>query len=1574
MTTIWSLAGRSFVLFFIFVAVSVEARMKRGRYEFLDSFCNGADIYVSIPWDCSGYVHCQYLGGQNMSFWIECPGNLYYDIDAKTCMWPKNINKPCPPLKDTVELYCKDHPSIRFQSPDHCAQYYDCSDASFSPGLGPYLKECSYPQLFNPSSSMCEHQKVVRCGDRFTPLTKCDYVQHQGEDCTTQDTPGCDRQPDGPNPFPGRLLSEYYLECKNGKTQGIKTCLGGVFDPILANCTVNLDPLSIEVFCASNPNVLLADPSNCARFIDCRASAKHPQLGRHRGECSYPQLYSSQTSRCENFAQVQCGAREEPKTPCQYASNVEGNNIQACQVTKPSCRSLPDGANPFPSSSARSDKYVICRTERTVEIKTCPAGSIFDPSIKGCSENSDVGNTVGQCAGNRKAIIPDPDNCAKYFNCSLTTTMAGFGQYQTECQYPLLFNTQTLMCDDFTAVQCGSRPEPKAPCDYQSTQAQCTGPLCVLPCPERSPSCVGLPDGNNTFPAREMSPFYMTCLGERTVSVGICRFGVYDPTPRTCVTEFDPASIERYCQGKGDLLFPHTTNCARYYNCSDVMMRPLFGKYLNECPYPNLFSIESLSCMPYKDVDCARRKAHKEPCDYMQNHICPVGIPNCAPCEQRLPSCANLPVGNNSFPGREDMYLECQDGRTIAAKKCPGSGKFNATKKTCQESKVLQFDYINPNPFCQANPTSVVASPLSCAQYFSCANKVTLLGNYKLECSYPQLFSVNAGRCVPYNEVNCVERFEPKEPCEYEANLRCPDGQNCIPCRQRYPSCVGLADGNHTVEGANIAYKVCLDSRTIAVRACPDGTTYMHSIKTCSAKFDSKNPALYCSQNPTARLPNPENCALFFDCRIQNTPMGNFLRECPYLQLFSSETNTCQYYLQVKCGTRFEPKKPCDYESKRACTDSVPCEPCEVRNPSCIGLPNGNNSYPGRPNEYIVCQDERTVEKLSCGAATFQSLSRTCALTLDPKNAARYCTANPGSKIENPENCAQYFDCSRPNSPIGPFKHECPYPSLFSIPDMACKDFMQVTCGSRREPKSPCDYAANTCVGKGPECQPCENRFVTCEGRPDGNNTYPGRELTPFYASCFRNRTLTIYSCTTGFFDPLKRVCTTRLEAASIQLLCRLNPGVIRENPLNCAQYFDCSPGSTQAGTFLRECPYPMLFSTEKNVCLNFTQVSCGKRSEPKVPCQYLQNLCNQRDPKCVPCQDRFPSCAGLLDGPNAYPGRESSEEFVRCLQGRTVSVEKCNGGVFDASKRRCGTISNENMAGAFCSANPTEIIPHPTNCAQYYDCREAIAGSYLRECRYPQLFDTTSLTCKNFTDVICGARYEPQAPCEYLQTQCLEGAANCTPCVERLPSCVGLEDGNNAFPGRTNSEYYVKCFRNRTVAVEVCQVSLFDQSIKRCSSDINEAVLSRFCAENPTTLFPDPKSCARYYNCSDPSIKAGLNVRHLSECGYPKLFTYGETECKLFTEIKCESRPEPKAPCEYVENQCFDGPTCTPCEKSYPSCVGKADGSNVFPGREGTEYYIVCYSERTVAVVTCTLGMYDHTSRSCVATSGSPP
>ena len=79
-----------------------------------------------------------------------------------------------------------------------------------------------------------------------------------------------------------------------------------------------------------------------------------------------------------------------------------------------------------------------------------------------------------------------------------------------------------------------------------------------------------------------------------------------------------------------------------------------------------------------------------------------------------------------------------------------------------------------------------------------------------------------------------------------------------------------------------------------------------------------------------------------------------------------------------------------------------------------------------------------------------------------------------------------------------------------------------------------------------------------------------------------------------------------------------------------------------------------------------------------------------------------------------------------------------------------------------YCQAHPTDVLPDPNNCAHYFNCSDrsssmvtraanqnSVPGNYRKECKYPQLFGMTKKRCRNFENVTCGNRTEPQAPCK---------------------------------------------------------------------------------------------------------------------------------------------------------------------------------------------------------------------------------
>lgn len=68
------------------------------------------------------------------------------------------------------------------------------------------------------------------------------------------------------------------------------------------------------------------------------------------------------------------------------------------------------------------------------------------------------------CSKNQSSAIPDPANCAKFYDCSKLLSSTTLQDMTTECKYPDLFSVKDGKCQDFKSVNCTTRKEPMAPC------------------------------------------------------------------------------------------------------------------------------------------------------------------------------------------------------------------------------------------------------------------------------------------------------------------------------------------------------------------------------------------------------------------------------------------------------------------------------------------------------------------------------------------------------------------------------------------------------------------------------------------------------------------------------------------------------------------------------------------------------------------------------------------------------------------------------------------------------------------------------------------------------------------------------------------------------------------------------------------------------------------------------------------------------------------------------------------------------------------------------------------------------
>lgn len=105
----------------------------------------------------------------------------------------------------------------------------------------------------------------------------------------------------------------------------------------------------------------------------------------------------------------------------------------------------------------------------------------------------------------------------------------------------------------------------------------------------------------------------------------------------------------------------------------------------------------------------------------------------------------------------------------------------------------------------------------------------------------------------------------------------------------------------------------------------------------------------------------------------------------------------------------------------------------------------------------------------------------------------------------------------------------------------------------------------------------------------------------------------------------------------------------------------------------------------------------------------------------------------------------------------------------------------------------------------------------------------------------------------DYLQNHCERNSADCVPCEDRLPSCINLPDNNNPYPGKLDSEYYIKCYRNRTVSVEACQVSKYNPATRECSQTVS-----------PRKLAPHHSECSHVNNT--PQVRSPVTKNYIPQ------------------------------------------------------------------------------------------------------------
>ena len=119
--------------------------------------------------------------------------------------------------------------------------------------------------------------------------------------------------------------------------------------------------------------------------------------------------------------------------------------------------------------SKGSKKGQMVETKKTTSMKQTMKLDTKKPTIMMTTLKTTATPTMSptekMCKDNPTAILPHPDHCARYVDCSRSSEENGGVM---ECPYPMLWDVNGKRCEHHELTKCGSRFEPIDPCKYKN--------------------------------------------------------------------------------------------------------------------------------------------------------------------------------------------------------------------------------------------------------------------------------------------------------------------------------------------------------------------------------------------------------------------------------------------------------------------------------------------------------------------------------------------------------------------------------------------------------------------------------------------------------------------------------------------------------------------------------------------------------------------------------------------------------------------------------------------------------------------------------------------------------------------------------------------------------------------------------------------------------------------------------------------------------------------------------------------------------------------------------------------------
>ncbi|KAH8372295.1 hypothetical protein KR093_010971, partial [Drosophila rubida] len=736
---------------------------------------------------------------------------------------------------------------------------------------------------------------------------------------------------------------------------------------------------------------------------------------------------------------------------------------------------------------------------------------------------------------------------------------------------------------------------------------------------------------------------------------------------------------------------------------------------------------------------------------------------------------------------------------------------------------------------CQEGDTQ--ENPVDCSQYYVCCN-----GAYVAQsCPAGNYWNAVAAQCEQNNGECC--------PGSCTGNELKVDPQNCA----AYYQCVG---------------------GQIVNQKCPSKTYFNTSLKACVV--DSDAAADDCCQPGDVKV-DPDDCTKYFVCCTGKfKPMS-----CPSGEYWNVEAGICEIDNgQCNCngqqcteGDIITDASNC--ANFKICVngkyESVPCpsgeywnsvaKQCQLDEGQCNGTPAPPECVEGDVKEHVSncagffnCTNGKWTAQL-CGAGKYWNVqAKECQKDEGQCNGTPAPECVDGDVKENPANCAGYYNCSNGH-------------------------YVAQLCGAGLY----WNVNAKKCVVDNGECNGTPPPICV-----DG-------EVIANPSNCAG-----YYICTNGKY--VAQLCGSGLYWNANAKQCQKDDGQcngtpapecvdgdVKENPANCAGYYNCTNGQYVA-----------------QLCGSGLYWNANAKQ-----CQKDDGQCNGTPaPECVDgdVKENPANCAG----------------YYNCTNGKYVA-QLCGSGLYwNANAKQCQKDDGQ------CNGTPApecvdgDVKENPANCAGYYNCTN---GQYVAQ--------------------LCGSGLYWNANAKQCQKD--DGQCNGTPAP---PTCV--EDNIKENP--SNCAGYMQCINNVWVPRPCSAGSFFNKTLQMCVVDSEGICIPKVCEDEccdyPNNwMGPVDRNCSAFIQC--------VNGRKIQQtCGKNLQFNNATKECDYPENVQCDDgSPPPSGPTA--------GPSGTYCA-SKGRCVGLPEGAKMANQPTCSTTYIVCQCECEIEMI-CPAGlMFNDVFKAC--------